>query len=588
MLLVTTAFEETWGIGEDILFLGEWCKLYERKNIWSNRNSNTLADPWSNRERRFIAYQYTEEVYNRTIELLANSLNKAHKLNYPLRYWKIICEPWLRFFIDSTYHNWECISDVIDGFQNIETIEIKTNLENQIPIDMHDFENKLTSDSWNHYIFSLIINSRASKISSQVINRINIDRKPIEYYKKRIPKQKLLLQFFYKLILQGFDFASRIFNGSTSVFIANPYLSKLNNIRLRIRLRVFSLSISLPQFNKKYDYNKDFRVDLPLLGKQLSEYEIFLHKIVLLQIPFSYVEGFSDLRRETDSNKWPKNPSAIVTATDHNSSDIFRYYCASRFLLGSKINIICHGGGGKYKYSDFQDMDFNVCDNYFTWGWTEYSSKCVPGFFIKDYGYRRNRNKDEKHLLHITLSQYRYQKGIDSTPSYEQYINEYLNDQIQLLNELKYDVKKETITKLSYDFQNSLKNRIDEKCSDVRYATMDDNYYKLLTNAKLVVTTYNCTTPVEALAMNIPTIIFWRSEHWELAPSAIPFFEKLRACGVFHDSQESAAIMINKIWDDVDGWWQSQEVLSACNEFRMWFCRESQDPISEIANFCKM
>jgi len=334
--------------------------------------------------------------------------------------------------------------------------------------------------------------------------------------------------------------------------------------------------------------NKDFRVDLTLSNKELSEYEIFLYKIVLEQIPYTYVEGFSNLKLASERNKWPKAPPAIVTAVDYFSNDIFRYYCAKSVLTGSKINLICHGGGGKYKYSSFQDMDLNICDNYFTWGWSEYSSKCVQGFFVKDNGYKRYGNKDEKNLLHVMLSKYRYQKGIDSTPSYEQYINEYINDQIRLLNLLKPDIKKNVITKLSYDYENSLMDRISEECSDISYATMRDNYYMLMSKAKLVVTTYNCTTPVEALAMNIPTIMYWRDKHWELALSAVPFFDKLRACGIFHDSPESAALMIEQIWDDVDGWWQSQEVVLACNEFRMWFCRESQHPIRELTDFCKM
>ena len=34
MLLVTTALEETWQDSEHILFLGEWCKLYNQKLKW--------------------------------------------------------------------------------------------------------------------------------------------------------------------------------------------------------------------------------------------------------------------------------------------------------------------------------------------------------------------------------------------------------------------------------------------------------------------------------------------------------------------------------------------------------------------------
>jgi putative transferase (TIGR04331 family) len=117
---------------------------------------------------------------------------------------------------------------------------------------------------------------------------------------------------------------------------------------------------------------------------------------------------------------------------------------------------------------------------------------------------------------------------------------------------------------------------------------MGEDYYKLLRTAKLVVATYNCTTPVESIAMNIPTIIFWNPAHWELAVSAIPFFNKLRECGVFHTSAESAAQMVSKVWGDVDKWWQSQNVVSACNEFRLWFCRESHDPIKELLDFCTL
>ena len=587
MLLVTTAIEETWGTDEEILFLGEWCKLYNRKDVWSRRKSKTLGDPWSDRDRRFAAYQYTKTVYEKTIKLLADELNKVHKVDYPQRYWEIICEPWLRLLIDSTYHNWECISDLIDCKQEIKTFEIKTEFEDQIPIDMMDFEKRLVSDYWNHYIFSLIINSRINEISSKVISDVDAHSNSTESFNQKSVKRKLL-SIGYSFLLKCLRIIGRIINDSKSVFISNPYLSKLNTLKVWFKLGVFPYTNIRPKFNQHPKYNIDFRKKLDFSVKDLSEYEIFLTKIMFEQISLSYVECFSDLKKAHELNKWPENPAAIVTAADYFSDDLFKYYCANSVLTGSKINLICHGGGGKYKYSDWQDIDFNICDNYFTWGWSEYSSKCVQGFFIKDVGYKRNETKNEKTLLHIILPQYRYLKGIDATPSYEQYINEYLNDQIQLLNKLRHGAKKEAITKLSHDFGNYLKNRIDDKCSNICYATVDDNFIKLISNAKLVVTTYNCTTPVEALAMNIPTIMFWRKEHWELAPSAVPFFDKLRACGVFHDSPESAALMINQIWDDVDCWWQSPEVLSACNEFRMWFCRESQDPIKEFVDFCKM
>tara|TARA_B100000787_G_scaffold75977_1_gene55926 strand:- start:3975 stop:5819 length:1845 start_codon:yes stop_codon:yes gene_type:complete len=588
MLIVTTAIEETWGEKEEILFLGEWCKLYSRKEIWESRKYKTLPDPWSDRKRRFSAYNSTKNVYESTVKLLAEELNRFHQFNHPIRYWEIVCETWLRLFIGSTYHNWECISEIIEIEKELETIQINHSTLQQIPTDTEDFQTKMVSDSWNHHIFSLIINSRLSRIKLRKINGTEPKNKTVESFNQQSIGRKVL-SLVYRGSIKIISYLAHILNdGSNSVFISNPYLSKLNTIKLRVKLWSFPYKNIRPKFDQKPKYNTKFRDSLSLSEKGKSEFETFIIRTMLKQIPYSYVEGLADLKKISKLNNWPKNPKAIVTAVDFTGDDLFKFYCADSVLSGSKINIICHGGSGKYKYSDWQDMDLNVSDNYFTWGWSEYSSKCVKGFFVKDKGYKRNGNKSEKHLLHIMLSQYRYQKFIDATPSYEQYINEYLEDQIQFLNKLKPDVKKNVITKLSYDFENSLKNRIDEKCSDINYATMKDDYYKLMTSAKLVVTTYNCTTPVEALAMNLPTIIYWRSNHWELAPSATHLFDKLRACGVFHDSPESAVLMIDKIWDNVDGWWQSKEVIAACDQFRMWFCRESHDPIRELADFCEM
>lgn len=590
MLIVTTAIKETWGDDEEILFTGEWCKLYELKDIWSMRKSKTLPDPWSNRDRKYKAYLYTQEVFKKVIGPLSKELNEFHKLNYPIRFWEIMCEPWVKLLIDSTYHNWECISDLegLNLSNKLKHIEIEPNFTKYIPNEMSDFEVMLVQDSWNHYIFSKIIRLRMSSIEINTIKDIANKNEDTESYNQQNFKRKILSSL-YRFLLNRLQIFGRFFTKSNSIFISNPYLSKLDTIRLRIKLGIFPSTNIRPSFKDSPKYNILFRQRKLYSDKPLNEYESFLFNKILEQIPYSYLEGFHKLEDANRLNKWPSNPKAIVTAVDYFHDDLFRYYSAKCSVNGSKINLICHGGGGKYKYSDWQDIDFNICDNYFTWGWSEYfPEKCFKGFNVKNFGYKRTSNRDEKHLLHITLSMYRYLKGIDAMPSYEQYINEYTEDQIQFLNNLSPDIKKNTITKLSYNFQNNLKDRIKEKSNNINFATMMDDYNKLMTTAKIVVTTYNCTTPVEALSMNIPTIIFWRKNHSELSTSAIPYFKKLFDCGVFHNSPESAALMVEKVWDDVDYWWQSKEVQSACEEFRDWFCNDSHDRINKIAKFCKL
>lgn len=50
-LLATTPFQETWGKEEEILFLGEWCRTYHSRNIWGNRNHQTVRYHCDDREK---------------------------------------------------------------------------------------------------------------------------------------------------------------------------------------------------------------------------------------------------------------------------------------------------------------------------------------------------------------------------------------------------------------------------------------------------------------------------------------------------------------------------------------------------------
>ena len=62
-------------------------------------------------------------------------------------------------------------------------------------------------------------------------------------------------------------------------------------------------------------------------------------------------------------------------------------------------------------------------------------------------------------------------------------------------------------------------------------------------------------------------MIFWDPEHSEVKKSAEKYFDILKKVGIFHDNPESAANHLIKIWGDIDGWWESSEVMSAKDIF---------------------
>jgi putative transferase (TIGR04331 family) len=108
-----------------------------------------------------------------------------------------------------------------------------------------------------------------------------------------------------------------------------------------------------------------------------------------------------------------------------------------------------------------------------------------------------------------------------------------------------------------------------------------------MARARLCICTYNATTYLDTFAADLPTVIFWNPEQWELRPSATADFEALKRAGVFHETPESAADHVAAIWDDIDGWWKSPEVTEAVRTFSKRYCDRPADLVARIETVLK-
>ena len=70
MFLVTTSDERTWKKNEKILFLGEWCKLYQRKREWENLDFDTVPYHWDDRIKYYNDYKYLSSIYEKYLKRL--------------------------------------------------------------------------------------------------------------------------------------------------------------------------------------------------------------------------------------------------------------------------------------------------------------------------------------------------------------------------------------------------------------------------------------------------------------------------------------------------------------------------------------
>ena len=159
--------------------MGDWCKIYSRKHIWSKLDFNTLPYHWNDREKLYHDRDYIASVYERYLENISEKLNKIHKCNYPIRYWRIIIGPWLLHFIEIIFDRYVCLKNAVELYDVKSTWILKIDNVMWTPTDMQQFHQFYISDSWNQYIYGEIIkyfsllNYKQIMINNVHSNKIN-------------------------------------------------------------------------------------------------------------------------------------------------------------------------------------------------------------------------------------------------------------------------------------------------------------------------------------------------------------------------------------------------------------------------------
>ena len=96
--LITTADEKTWKINQPVLFLGVWCKKFNREKIWSKLDSS-LAEPFIENSSTNNDHDYLEALFSQLLTELTDSLNAFHNESHSSRYWNILIGHWLRQYL---------------------------------------------------------------------------------------------------------------------------------------------------------------------------------------------------------------------------------------------------------------------------------------------------------------------------------------------------------------------------------------------------------------------------------------------------------------------------------------------------------
>jgi len=561
--LVTTALESTWDSSCKTVFLGEWCKLYKKRPIWKKMDTITHEYHWDDREKYYSDYQYLDSLYEKKLALLSQKLGKMHGVTTNIRFWRIIIGPWLRFFIDSVFDRYENIRSLTKLHEIENTLILQYKLFDWAPSNFACFYKQLTSDAWNHVIFS------------ECIKDIGLPHTDLDIRLKE--KEEVQLGFKDKFINKVLLLTNKLTPSFLNkIVIVAPYIgiSKLFKWQLQLGQLPFlsrekNFNLSKNTDNKKRDLLKDDNVK--------DGYEQLLDRLIVNLIPLNYVENF-DIFYKKSLACYPKKPSVIYTANAYQANDSFKFWLAHHtekkvpFVLGQ------HGGNmGIARINQTEDHQVNIANVYLSWGWNDGKKTNIKPLPTPQLDKIQPKYKQGGDIV-IALSDYpRYFYCQYSVPVASQVLG-YIDEQIEFIDSLNRNLREKLKIRLVSDnFDWGLKGRL----IDSGYENFLDNskqkFIPRINDCSLSVSTSNTTTFLETLSLNFPTIVFFNPIWYEIREDAKILVDELRGVGILHDTPESAANLLNAIGGNIDSWWNDQELQKVREKFCSTYALKDSD-----------
>ena len=584
MFLVTTANQNFWKTGEKILFLGEWCKLYDQKHIWSKLDYETLPSHWEDTERLNHRYTYMDNIYEKYLSCLTLTLNNYHGEDNSEKYWRIILGPWLSIFIGVIFDRYLSIKTVINSKKDTHTWIPPLDIDQWVPLDTLNFSARASEDiNFNLFLYSQIL-FRLEKIPFEI-------KRGCEFSELKVQEgtqsqgifgrfKRTTKRLLGKLLSKTPDHYKQIVFFESGLSIGDF---------LKLNFLLGKISCLVPKKDSApfiASIQKDRRKNLKL-PQSSDEFESLLNEMLSKLIPMSFLENYLELRKFS-LDTFPKNPKVIVTSYAQTYNESFKFWAATQTDKGAKLVINQHGGG--YGYIDTlitENHEIKICDKYFTWGWIYKGNPKIiqmPVLKLSNRNYNIKPNKKGA-ILWVTATYPIHLLRLDHFKA--GYVGEeYFIRQKRFLEGVNSKVFESLIMRL-YKLEYGWKEK--DRLADLvnrtpKFYRGEESLLSQIKKSRLCIHDYLGTSWLETLSMNFPTVIFWDPAHIKIRKSAMPYMDDLRAAKIFHDTPESAAKLINEIYNDPMFWWMEPQRQKVRKKFCYQFSRKSKNGLKEWKN----
>ena len=579
--LITTADERTWKFDRPVVFLGEWCKLYDRKHIWQDMDAIVVPPYGLGAAKKDADYAEARTLEDMLFPVLCNTLNQHHGVQHNERFWRIVLGHWLRRYVDVMLNRVKTLEQCFDVYHISGTTVYANDDYSLATADSLSAIWAFNDDGWNNALNARILPLLGlMSCSVETIEEVKL----AGFRSKALGTTHTLKSTVLKWGHQQLGNCLSWFARDNDAFIVNSYLPKKEEIKLQIALKQSPQLWTSPKLKVSEKPDRAVRESLSneIVSKSSSNNLEDILRVMLLELlPICYLEDFKNLDKLVKQLAWPKAPKFILTSNSFDTDEVFKVWAANKVELGSKYFTAQHGNNyGTYRYMS-PAVEEATADKFLTWGWTDGLPQHTPTFLFKTVGVKAEQYNRQGGLLLIELHLNIRLNTWDSTAEFHSYFKE----QQEFVKRLNNIPKQHLTVRLHsahkyYKWNEKLRWRaFDQKLKIDTGAVAINN---LIANSRLVVHSYDSTGILETLSQNIPTLAFWQNGFEHLCESAKPYYQLLVDAGIIHFSPESVAAKVNDIWGDVDAWWLQSNLQDSRKKFCDRYAKVSQTPIADL------
>jgi putative transferase (TIGR04331 family) len=548
-----------------VLFLGEWCRRYARRELWQQMDAVVAAPYGIALDEKQRDHIHVAELCDRVLPQLAALLNEQHGVKHSVRYWRIVLGHWLQRCFALLVNRWFSLQQALSRHQ-IAGARILEHGAYELATDNSlAFIYASNDDAWNHVLYARILSrlgvpcERAGAVLT-VENRFHMGAAQASRSDGGRTAR----------LRQAVDATLRALSRDTDAVIVNSYLPRAEAAKLQLQMgqvpRVwrFPAAPSAPA-------DVTLRTQLGgLLTDRLrgrNEFETFAYEQTFAMLPTCFLEGYEQLSRSVSATSLPRRPRFIYTCSNFDTDESFKLWAAGKADEGVPYFTGQHGSNyGTMEYCPSERECTATSDSFFTWGWAD-GPRYVPAFMFKLAGQKRPVRGAAENLLLIEL---RIRNRVDTWDNDAEFCR-YQNNQFRFAEGLPEKIRERLVVRLHAAHEKNFwsdAERWRDRAPTVRLDGGSADLWEMIAGSRLVVHSYNSTGIVELLALNIPVMCFWDDSMEVLRDSAAPFYDALERVGIFSRTPEVAARRVMEVWDRVDQWWNSDDVQRA----RMSYC----------------